>query len=206
MEIYIIRHGKTPWNVDRLLQGGTDIELNEDGRDLAVKTGEGLKDVDFDVIFSSPLKRATETAELIRGSRDIPIITDDRLREISFGSREGERAMALKDDPSDPFYFFFHAPEKYDPLDGETFQSVMDRTKNFLEERVEPLKNDYNRIMIVGHGAMNKGLMCHILNHGIKDYWSGDLQKNCAFTIVQLDDDGYKLIERNKTFFKKEAK
>ena len=166
MELYIIRHGKTPWNVDRLLQGGTDIELNEDGRDLAIKTGEGLKDVDFDVIFSSPLKRATETAELIRGDRGIPIITDDRLREISFGSREGERAMALKDDPSDSFYFFFHAPEKYDPLDGETFQSVMDRTKSFLEERVEPLKNEYNRIMRVGHGAMNKGLMCHILNHG----------------------------------------
>ncbi len=205
MEIYIIRHGKTHWNVDRLLQGGTDIELNKDGRDLAVKTGEGLKDVDFDVIFSSPLKRATETAELIRGDRDIPIVTDDRLREISFGSREGERSMAVKDDPNDPFYFFFHAPEKYDPLDGETFQSVIERTKSFLEEKVEPLKNDYNRIMIVGHGAMNKGLMCHILNHGIEDYWSGDLQKNCAFTIVELDDDGYKLIERNKTFFKKEG-
>ena len=205
MEIYIIRHGKTHWNVDRLLQGGTDIELNKDGRDLAVKTGEGLKDVDFDLIFSSPLKRATETAELIRGDRDIPIVTDDRLREIGFGSREGERSMAVKDDPNDSFYFFFHAPEKYDPLDGESFQSVMERTKSFLEEKVEPLKNDYNRIMIVGHGAMNKGLMCHILNHGIEDYWSGDLQKNCAFTIVELDDDGYKLIERNKTFFKKEG-
>lgn len=203
MEIYIIRHGKTAWNVDRLLQGGTDIELNEDGRDLAIKTGEGLKDVDFDIIFSSPLKRALETAELIRGKRDIPIVTDDRLREISFGSREGERSMAVKDDPNDPFYYFFHAPEKYDPLDGETFESVMERTSSFLKEKVEPLKNKYNRIMIVGHGAMNKGLMCHILNHGIEDYWSGDLQKNCAFTIVELSDDGYKLVERNKTFFKK---
>ncbi len=203
MEMYIIRHGKTPWNVDKLLQGGTDIELNKDGRDLAIKTGEGLKDIHFDKIYSSPLKRALETAELIRGDRDIPIETDNRLREISFGSREGERSMAVKDDPNDPFYFFFHAPEKYDPLDGESFQSVMERTKSFLTEVVEPLKNEYERIMIVGHGAMNKGLMCHILNHGIEDYWSGELQKNCAFTIVELTDDGYKLVERNKTFFEK---
>ncbi len=203
MEIYIIRHGKTAWNVDRLLQGGTDIELNKDGRNLAIKTGEGLKDIHFDKIYSSPLKRALETAELIRGDRDIPIETDNRLREISFGSREGERSMAVKDDPNDPFYFFFHAPEKYDPLDGESFQSVMERTKSFLTEVVEPLKNEYKRIMIVGHGAMNKGLMCHILNHGVEDYWSGELQKNCAFTIVELTDDGYKLVERNKTFFEK---
>lgn len=203
MEIYIIRHGKTPWNVDRLLQGGTDIELNKDGRDLAIKTGEGLKDIHFDKIYSSPLKRALETAELIRGDRDIPIETDNRLREISFGSREGERSMAVKDDPNDPFYFFFHAPEKYDPLDGESFQSVMERTKSFLTEVVEPLKNEYERIMIVGHGAMNKGLMCHILNHGIEEYWSGELQKNCAFTIVELANEGYRLVERNKTFFEK---
>ncbi len=204
MEIYIIRHGKTAWNVDRLLQGGTDIELNKDGRDLAIKTGEGLKDIHFDKIYSSPLKRALETAELIRGDRDIPIETDNRLREISFGSREGERSMAVKDDPNDPFYFFFHAPEKYNPLDGESFQSVMERTKSFLTEVVEPLKNEYERIMIVGHGAMNKGLMCHILNHGVEDYWSGELQKNCAFTIVELANEGYRLVERNKTFFEKE--
>ena len=203
MEIYIIRHGKTDWNNDRLLQGGTDIELNQDGIDLAMKTGEGLKNVDFDVVCSSPLKRAYKTAELIVGDRDIPIITDDRLREISFGSREGERSMAVKDDPNDPFYFFFHAPEKYDPLDGETFQSVMERTSSFLKEVVEPKENEYKRIMIVGHGAMNKGLQCHMLGHGVKDYWKGDLQHNCAFNIYELKDGKYTLLENNKTFFEK---
>ncbi|MBP5773236.1 MAG: histidine phosphatase family protein, partial [Eubacterium sp.] len=119
MEIYIIRHGKTDWNIDRRLQGRTDTELNQEGIDLAIKTGEGLKDVEFDAVYSSPLKRAYKTAELVLGERDVPIITDDRLREISFGSREGERGMAVKDDPKDPFYNFFHAPEKYNPLDGE---------------------------------------------------------------------------------------
>lgn len=203
MEIYIIRHGKTPWNVDRRLQGGTDIELNQDGIDLAMKTGEGLKGVDFDVVYSSPLKRALETAKLIVGDRDIPIITDDRLREINFGSREGERSMAVKDDPNDPFYFFFHAPEKYDPLDGESLEEVKKRTAEFLTEIIEPKENDYKRIMIVGHGAMNKGLQCHMLGYDIKDYWKGDLQHNCAFNVYNLEDGKYRLLESNKTFFEK---
>lgn len=203
MEIYIIRHGKTPWNVDRRLQGGTDIELNQEGIDLAMKTGEGLKSVDFDVVYSSPLKRALETAKLIVGDRDIPIITDDRLREINFGSREGERSMAVKDDPNDPFYFFFHAPEKYDPLDGESLEEVKKRTAEFLTEIIEPKENDYKRIMIVGHGAMNKGLQCHMLGYDIKDYWKGDLQHNCAFNVYNLEDGKYSLIESNKTFFEK---
>ena len=56
MEIYIVRHGETPWNKDKRLQGNVDIELNDYGRELAVKTGEGLKDTRIDLIYSSPLK------------------------------------------------------------------------------------------------------------------------------------------------------
>ena len=203
MEIYIIRHGKTDWNNERLLQGGTDIELNQDGIDLAVKTGIGLVDITFDKVYASPLKRAYDTAKYIVGEKDIPIVTDDRLREISFGSREGEPAMALKDDPNDPFYFFFHAPEKYDPKDGESFQEVMARTTDFLTEVVEPEAESLERIMIVGHGAMNKGLQCHMLGHDVEEYWAGGLQHNCAFNIFELKNGKYTLIEENKTFFEK---
>ena len=88
MEIYILRHGQTVWNKSRLLQGSRDIELCEDGRSVARERRDQLKDVDFDVIYSSPLKRAYETACIIRGDRDIPIIKDARLREINFGENE----------------------------------------------------------------------------------------------------------------------
>ena len=203
MEIYIIRHGKTDWNINRRLQGRTDTELNQEGIDLAIKTGEGLKDVEFDAVYSSPLKRAYKTAELVLGERDVPIITDDRLREISFGSREGERGMAVKDDPKDPFYNFFHAPEKYNPLDGESLDAVKERTADFLKEVIEPKEKDYKRILIVGHGAMNKGLQCHMLGYETKDYWSGDLQHNCAFNIYELKDGKYSLLKYNKTFYEK---
>ena len=75
MKLYIIRHGQTDWNRARRLQGRTDIPLNEWGRRVAELTREGLKDVTFDVAFTSPLIRAKETAELIL--RGIIEVEDD---------------------------------------------------------------------------------------------------------------------------------
>ena len=89
MKIYLIRHGETPWNTLGRLQGRTDIELNENGIRLAKITGEKLKDVHFDLAIASPLKRAYETAGLVLGDRNIPILTDERIEEISFGEWEG---------------------------------------------------------------------------------------------------------------------
>ena len=58
MKIYIVRHGETPWNKKKLIQGQQDIPLNDYGRELARKTGEGLKNVPFDRVFSSPLQNS----------------------------------------------------------------------------------------------------------------------------------------------------
>ncbi|MBO4592414.1 MAG: histidine phosphatase family protein, partial [Eubacterium sp.] len=87
--LYIIRHGKTDWNVMHKLQGKTDVPLNDEGRAMAEQAREEYQDVHFDIAFCSPLSRARETAEILLRGRDIPIITDDRLTEMSFGIYEG---------------------------------------------------------------------------------------------------------------------
>ena len=202
MEIYIIRHGQTVWNAKKLLQGSTDIELNENGRELAGITGQNLEEVAFDKIYSSPLIRAYETACLIRGHRNIPIIRDERLRELCFGSNEGKDFSKLLADESDPFHYFFKQPELYRaPADGETLEHICVRAKEFLTEVVEPQRDKLERIMIVAHGAMNKALMCHIKQHGIDQYWSGGLQTNCNVIIVNLDQNGYHVVDETRTFY-----
>lgn len=110
MEIYIVRHGQTVWNASNRLQGRADIELNERGRALAGETGRSLEQTAFDKIYSSPLIRAYETACLIRGYRNIPIIRDDRLKELSFGIYEGRNFKELLADTSDPFHYFLNVP------------------------------------------------------------------------------------------------
>ena len=66
MKIFLTRHGQTDWNVIERLQGQTDIELNDEGRQQAEETGELIKDENIDLIITSPLKRAKETAEIIK--------------------------------------------------------------------------------------------------------------------------------------------
>ena len=87
--LYIMRHGKTEWTKKKILQGRTDIPLCEEGIEMAEKAHEEYKDVHIDVCYCSPLIRARKTAEIVLGGRDIPIISDDRLKEMSFGEYEG---------------------------------------------------------------------------------------------------------------------
>lgn len=205
MEIYIVRHGETVWNAQKLLQGSTDIELNENGRALAGETGENLEGVHFDKIYSSPLIRAYETACLIRGHRNIPIIRDDRLRELCFGINEGKNFSELLKDETDPFHYFFKHPDLYQaPERGESLEHICERAAEFMIEVIEPQKNELERIMIVAHGAMNKALMCHVKQHGIDQYWSGGLQKNCNVIIVELDESGYHVVDETKIFYKED--
>ena len=82
--LYIMRHGRTDWNDLRKLQGKTDIPLNEEGRLMAEKARETYNDVHFDVCYCSPLIRAKETAEIFLKGRSIPVIYDDRLKEMGF--------------------------------------------------------------------------------------------------------------------------
>ncbi|MCR5703645.1 MAG: histidine phosphatase family protein [Eubacterium sp.] len=201
MEIMIVRHGTTLWNEKKKLQGSVDIELNAAGIEVAQLTAKGMESLSFDRIYSSPLKRAYKTAEIIRDKRDIPIITDERLKEINFGNYEGKNGLALQEDQTSGFRFFFKEPEKYYADGGEELTQLCQRTKEFLQREIEPLKGRCDRILIVGHGAMNKAMMCHILNHGLEQFWSGGLQKNCGVIILRLDDKGYHLIEENAVFY-----
>lgn len=98
--LYIMRHGRTDWNVRHKLQGRTDIPLNDEGRMMAAEAGKRYADIHFDICYSSPLERAKETAEIFLKGRNVPVYTDDRLVEMGFGVYEGiENSFAIDDCP-----------------------------------------------------------------------------------------------------------
>ena len=117
MRLYIIRHGETEWNVLKRFQGRSDIPLNDEGRRLARITAEALREVPFSRIYTSPLKRAYETAMIIKADRDIPVIEESRIIEIGFGEYEGLCCGKEHYNIPDPdFMNFFEKPEAYKPI------------------------------------------------------------------------------------------
>ena len=94
MKIYITRHSLTTWNEEKRLQGWKNSDLTKQGLEDAKRLGNYLKNQSFDGIYSSPLKRAKETAQLIFPNKTI--IEDDRLKEMNFGDYEGKFIDELK--------------------------------------------------------------------------------------------------------------
>ena len=176
--LYVMRHGKTDWNVLHKLQGRTDIPLNQEGIIMARNAAYEYRNVNFDICYCSPLIRAAEIARLLLEGRNIPIVFDDRLIEMGFGEYEGiENSFDIKDCPIN---VIFKSPDKYKESIGgsETFDELFDRTGAFLKEIVYPQLKENKDILIVGHGAMNSSIVCQVKGLDIKDFWSAGIP-NC---------------------------
>ena len=145
---------------------------------MAEEAREKYRDVHFDICFSSPLVRARETAEILLRGRDVPILTDDRLAEMSFGSYEGQENSF--DIPDCPINVLFFEPENYTspPGGAESLDSLFARTGAFLEERVSPLLKEGKDVLIVGHGAMNSSIVCRVRGLPRAQFWSAGIE-NC---------------------------
>lgn len=202
MKIYLIRHGETDLNKHRRLQGQSDFLLNDYGRKLAAVTGEALKEVPFDIVFSSPLSRAYETAKLVLGGRDIPIIKDKRIQEISFGEFEGMSYHPQNYELSDPdFMNFFNAPESYRvPKGGESFEEIIARTGDFWRTITTDPQYQGKTILVSTHGCALKAILANIRQTSVAEFWGSGVHKNCAVTIVEIADDGVN-VEEGKLFY-----
>ena len=189
-----MRHGETDWNKQWKLQGSCDIPLNENGEKMAGKTAEGfVRDgIRFDMIFSSPLIRAKRTAEIMRqmaGNADCGIVTDPRLREISFGIYEGMEKTKVPEE----FSRFFKDPEHYVPAQGgESYPEAIERTGAFLREVLFPYaerpENAGKNVLIAGHGGMDETLIIQLGHMQIADIWKGPFKNNCCITVFELAD------------------
>jgi len=203
MEIYIMRHGETAWNKEKRLQGSTDIELNKEGKRIAKETGKALKNVKFDAVYASPLKRAYETAELIMAGRPITVKKDERLREISFGLLEGKSLEQMTEEEKNCINQFFNSPEEYIPTKGgERIEDAVDRAADFMKTVIEPLEEKgFTRVMIVAHGAMNKAILLYIKQLKKEAFWSGGLQRNCNVILVEYANGRYQIISEENLFY-----
>ena len=168
--IYLIRHGQTDWNVERKIQGQTDIPLNINGKQQAKEAAEEIANLKIDKIISSDLSRAKETAEIINKKVGAKITFDKRLREVNYGNYEGAQIDKFTDEQ---WKIFNETPEK---IKGESRQQVYDRVKSFIDE----IKDDEN-VLVVTHGGSLRMMLYYAKNKATfdmdsynefsKDFW-----------------------------------
>ena len=204
MELYIVRHGRTVWNKAGLIQGSSDVELLQEGIDMAIETGQGLAEVEFDAVYSSPLSRAVHTAELIMEARDEDarqeIKINMNLSEMGFGVCEGQIYVPPGEEGG-MLEGFWDAPDTYEaPEGGDTFADVIKRAAAFIRH-VEETHSDDERILIVAHAAMNQALMSVLEKREIKDFWKYGKQLNCAVAIAERVDGQWIIHERNRLYY-----
>lgn len=147
MDIYLLRHGETDWNKKRLLQGHTDIPLNERGRVQVDETVCRLRalGVRMDAIVSSPLKRARESAEIAAHRLDFPkdqIVVEDLLIERGFGEGEGMSLQEMKERYPDTDCPGMESREELVKRAGQAFQKITD------------VFCDAEQILLAAHGAV----------------------------------------------------
>ena len=173
--IYIVRHGQTDWNLEGRCQGRVDIELNNNGIEQAKKIREELKDIKFDIVFSSPLKRAYKTAQIISNN---DIIIDYRIIERCNGKLEGK----LKSDFNDAVDFTSYKEQGYDI---EPLLDFRERIKNFLDEIMLKYKN--KNVLIVTHAGVSIYLKCYFIGEPSDKNYSKLKVKNCEVFIYNND-------------------
>ncbi len=181
---YIVRHGQTDWNIEKKLQGHTDVPLNETGEIQAKELSSKLETIKFDLAFSSDLLRAKRTAQVIALEQKLAVQTTEVLRERMFGKFEGQPYSAR-----DSYYVFLgeltheqRIHHKIEP-DIESDNELVTRLITFLRETavVSPGKT----ILVVTHGGPIHVLLRHF---GVFSYQDKIKVGNTAY--IRLLSDG----------------
>lgn len=201
MRLYIIRHGQTIWNREGKIQGHLGTLLTEEGERVAKLASAGLRDVPFDLCISSPLQRALQTAEIILTGRDVPLRTDARIQEIGFGELEGREWMDPEQVPQEQVKLLFEDPLNYlPPAGGESVRDVCARTAEFLADIAGNEAYRDKNILISSHGLAIRAMLFPYYEEDRDNFWHGSVPPNCSVSILQLEEDGYRLIETDRSF------
>ena len=184
--LLIVRHGETIWNAEGRIQGHTDVGLSDMGVEQARLLGERLASIPIDVAYCSDLKRASETAKLALGKRDIVLNRTPRLREYHKGSFEGMTLAEIEAQFPDDYPRYLEKNLDYAPEGGETTRGVSSRMAGIFGEI--KAKHLSETVLVVGHGGSLRAGMVSLLGMPLEGNWSFAFG-NCSLTMVDTFED-----------------
>ena len=168
-EFIVVRHGETDYNNSLRFQGQIDIPLNQKGIEQAEKVAGFLKDIPLQAIYSSSLKRARTTAEIIGRVKGIEPQTTDALREMSFGIWENMNSSDIQKKYAKEWKDFFASPASTKIPQGESMSDVQKRAYPVVQQILDQYPE--GDVAFVAHGGIIRVLICTMLGLDLNRAW-----------------------------------
>ena len=192
MKIWLTRHGQTNLNKDRLMQGRTDVPLNETGvkqaREMRRKILEKYPGLQFDAVYASPLQRAIATGSIVGNVPESGVITDERVIETDFGIYEKHRydRLGLR------MTLYWVLPEIFPaPPSVETTASMVQRAQSFLKELET---KDYENVLVACHGGILR-VLSGCMEDRPRGYKWRPKPHNCEMRVYESENGAHRTVE-----------
>lgn len=184
-KLYLVRHGESEWNILSKVQGQSNTNLTNKGREQARKAARRLMKEKIDVIFSSDLNRALDTAKIIGEILGLEVNTLEELREIRFGVWEGLTTQEIIDKYNNEHIIWMTEPHKLNLPNAESLIDLQERLLRIVNILFKD--NGDKNILIVSHGASIKALILGLLGIDISFYNKLTIS-NTSISIVENKD------------------
>lgn len=192
-KVVLWRHGRTDWNDDNRFQGHIDIPLNAVGREQASSAAARLASLHPEVIVSSDLSRAADTAQMLADLTGLSVLQTPQLRETHGGTWEGQYARDLKDDP---LYLEWLSGDDAAAGGSETRSQVGDRAAAVVREVVAGL-GPRGLAVVVSHGGTIRSTLGRMLELPVEQWRVFGGLANCCWSVLEEGRRGWRLTEHN---------
>lgn len=196
-EIILVRHGETEWNVAEIFRGRIDIELNETGIKQAELLAKYLSKLKIEAIYSSPLKRALKTAEIIAGHHKLNVDIAPGLIDFNFGKWQGLSHQEVKDKNKELYADWINRPDQIKMPAGESLDEVRKRAMGVVNNIIARYKGT---VVLISHRVVNKVLICALLGLDNSHFWNIK-QDTCGITIFTYENEQFILTKHNDTSY-----
>lgn len=166
-QLILLRHGESQWNLENRFTGWVDIDLSQKGEEEARLAGLLLKPFEFDFVFTSALKRAQRTAEIvleISGKSGVPISRNQALNERHYGDLQGLNKDDIGRQYGQEQLKIWRRSYDVPPPNGESLKDTQNRVMPYYHQEIEPLLKKGHNIFVAAHGNSLRSLVMHLEN------------------------------------------
>jgi len=197
-EIILVRHGETAWNKQEIFRGLVDIELNATGRQQAELLAKYLKNVKFEAVLSSPLKRALKTARIIAtGHYHIQVEPVMDLIDLDFGEWQGIPLAEVKEKYGAIYEKWVKEPHRVQVPGGESLDDIRQRGLKVVKDVVARYTG---AVVLVSHRVVIKVIILALLGLA-NSHFRNIRTDNCGVTVFNYTDGHIILVRHNDTSF-----